>query len=674
MNFSNFKNAVAKQFKLMQSAELYRTATDNDTIWKTYLESFPAGSNPIHKERTEHDCNCCKQFVRAVGNVVAIIDNQVVSIWDIDISDLEPEYQIVANAMSKYVKSKDIANQFLHFEKTAGTDKNYQNIVGEQVKTWDHFFVNIPAKYVVDNSLIPTKLGESRSLKDVFKRSLEEITPESINIVLELISANSIYKGEENKYVVSKFKLLKKAYDALSANGKKLFIWEQLAGLEVAVAKIKNTSIGTLLSDISEGVELDAAVRMFESKVAPQNYKRPTAVVTKGMIEKAKQKIEELGLTSALGRRYAQLSDITINNIIFANRNSTKVIAPDVFAQLTERVTAKTPKLDAIEEISIEKFISDVVPNIDSLEVLLENRLSGNLVSLVAPLDPTAGNLFKWNNNFSWSYNGEVTDSIKERVKAAGGQVTGDLCCRLAWDYTDDLDFVMHEPNGHKIYFGNRREKSVYGGMLDVDANGVDGIMAQPVENIFYKDKSTMREGNYTLSVNNYNRRSDGRGFEIEIEALGQTYNMSTDKILKSKDSMIVAVINYSKVNGFTVKGEMEMKSVSKQIWNIPTQVYHNVNLMMFSPNYWDEMTTGNKHYFFMLENCINPERTRGFYNEFLKSEFDPHRKVFEMVGASMKTEESTNQLSGVGFSSTQKSEVVVRVKGTFTRNLKIKF
>ena len=51
--------------------------------------------------------------------------------------------------------------------------------------------------------------------------------------------------------------------------------------------------------------------------------------------------------------------------------------------------------------------------------------------------------MFKWNNQFSWSYNGDMADSMKERVKQAGGNVTGDLCCRLAWEDKNDLDFEV---------------------------------------------------------------------------------------------------------------------------------------------------------------------------------------------------------------------------------------
>ena len=94
----------------------------------------------------------------------------------------------------------------------------------------------------------------------------------------------------------------------------------------------------------------------------------------------------------------------------------------------------------------------------------------------------------------------------------------------------------------------------------------------------------------------------------------------------------------------------------------------------MMSPNYWDGRGIGNKHFFFMLEGCRNEGKARGFFNEFLKSDLDQHRKVMEMVGNKLKTEESDRQLSGLGFSSTQRNSVLCRVQGSFNRIIRIKF
>ena len=74
-----------------------------------------------------------------------------------------------------------------------------------------------------------------------------------------------------------------------------------------------------------------------------------------------------------------------------------------------------------------------------------------------------------------------------------------------------------------------------------------------------------------------------------------------------------------------------------------------------------------------MLKDCKNPNSVRGFYNEFLRPDMNEHRKVFELLASNMKAEYSEDQLSGVGFSSTNKEEVTLRLKGAINRIIKVK-
>lgn len=200
MEFSVFKRAVAAQFAQMSKGDLFRTKVTKDQLWETYLKSFPEGSNPIYKERTEHYCNCCKQFIRAVGDVVAIVDGKLVSIWDVQIPT-EPNYQVVADALSALVKSFPIEDVFRHYEKVAGVDKTFQELVDGRL-TWQHFFVNIPQKFVMRGTDIASYIGDQRSLHDVLLRSLKTITFDALDTVLELIDQNSLYRGEEHKFAV----------------------------------------------------------------------------------------------------------------------------------------------------------------------------------------------------------------------------------------------------------------------------------------------------------------------------------------------------------------------------------------------------------------------------------------------------------------------------------------
>lgn len=664
--FIDLKAAISQQFNKMLQHELFISKANKNELWDTYLSSFPEGSNPIYRERTQHDCNCCKQFIRSAGNTLAIINDELVSIWDIDIGG---HYQVVANAMSSLTKLKGIENIFLHDTRDVGTDKSHEH--GENgIITWDHFHHELTDKFIVSRASIATLKGKARTNNDVLKRSLEEITSDAIEVVIELIEQNSLYRGEEHLRTLNMLFELKNKYD--DAINKDYFTWLSSLDLKGASA-IRNTVIGTLLVDLSNGIDLEDAVRMFESKVAPQNYKRPTALITKSMIDKANATVQELGFEDALYRRFAIKGDISINDILFADRSIKE--AAGVFDVIKDDVIAKKPKLDKIEKVTIGDFIKNIVPKATSIELYLENKHTNNLVNLIAPVHENIKNILKWDNNFSWSYNGEVTDSIRDRVKSAGGSVTGDLRCSLAWGNADDLDIHIKEPCGNEIFF-SRKSNPVTGGRLDVDMNaGGRNNSVDPVENITWPNKDKMKEGIYTLIINNYNKRSnENLGFAVEVEFNGVVHTFNHPKAIANKKNVEVATFSYSKTEGLKIVKSIPSTAQSKEIWGINTNNFHKVSMIMHSPNRWNGAEYGNKHFFFMLDNCINPDKARGLYNEFLSNELTEHRKVFEILGAKLKAEKSTDQLAGVGFSSTQKNSVLCKVQGAFNRTVEIQF
>ena len=60
----------------------------------------------------------------------------------------------------------------------------------------------------------------------------------------------------------------------------------------------------------------------YEQMVAPTNYKRPKALISQNMIDSALLKINELGLESALHRRLANIHDISVNDVLWADTQS----------------------------------------------------------------------------------------------------------------------------------------------------------------------------------------------------------------------------------------------------------------------------------------------------------------------------------------------------------------
>jgi len=682
-DFMLIKNALQRQMAQMTSTyqHLFKVDASKDELWDTYLSSFNPEDNPIYRERTVHDCQCCKRFIRACGGMVAITeDNKLVSIWDVTIGG---PYQVVVNAMAALVKSKAIRNIYLSPEKHLGVDFNYEMKDGQNVNTWQHFHYELPDSLVDADS--GSRLSKSQSDYSVLYRGLDELTIDGLNSVIELIDADSLYRGTEHKGAVVAFR---DAYLQAPTVINDLYVWRMSTKLGV-VSRFKNSVIGTLVADLSTGVPLEDAVKMFESKVAPENYKRTKALVTPSMIAKAKEKVVELGLMESLPRRYAVKDDITVNNVLFADRSFTAKDG-DIFEQLSEKAsTQNIGNLKNVEEVAIDDFLKDIMPKSDGIELLVENRLEHNMMSLISPVNDDAEPLFKWSNCFSWAYNGDAADSMKDRVKAAGGRVDGVLRFTHSWNEIEpnqslmDLHVFMpgnphtdkakHESYGNGRRVGwNQRTDPQSGGVQDVDYTDAAPNGYVPIENITFPSTSKMPDGEYICKIHNWRFRSTGGRGSAEIEINGKLFQYEYPTT--SHHEWITIATVTLKDGQFSIEHNVPTTTTSKGVWNISTETFCKVSLAMNSPNHWDGKKTGNKHLFFILDGCNSGIEARGFYNEFLRDDLHENRKTFELLGSEMKVSKTRDQLSGLGFSSTQRNYVYCRVTGKSNRVFKITF
>lgn len=688
--FKDFVKAIQKNLQQMSkdSSRLFTVNVDTEELYNLYLDSFPAGTNEIYRERREYDCSCCRHFIRDVGNVVSIKNGELHTIWGINpVSD--DKYNVVAAALDAYVKQKAVLGVFLKKEKRIGTPENREMLPTGKINKYEHFFVDLPEICIFKECYGHTlegDLSQFRDVRNVFKRSLDEISKEAVDTVLELIAQNSLYKGAEWKKQLTEFKNYQKEYGKLTDEQKELWIWEKSIAAGAVIGKIRNHSIGTLLVNISEGMDLDLAVRKYEQIVAPVNYKRPKAIFTKKMLEDAKKTITELGYMDSLQRRFATLDDITVNNILFSNKDAAKRItgAMDLFDEMEQDVAIDPKRFSKVEEISAEDFIKNVLPVAKELEVYLENKHIQNMVSLIAPEVAAAKTMFKWNNGMSWAYTGNITDSdIKENVKAAGGSVTGIVRFSIQWNDgngkdNSDLDAHCLEPKGgDHIYFSHKISRYT-GGELDIDITDPiyqcksNGGVA--VENITYPSKERMKPGTYKFYVNQYSFRNS-QGFKAEVEVNGEIHSYEYNSPVRGNVDVAEVILDQS--GNFKVVDKLpgNCATISKDVWGIKTLQFTPVSVVCYSPNYWDEQKgIGHQHLFFMLKDCINPEEPNGYYNEFLKPELEQHRRVFETLGAKAHVKDVDDQLSGVGFSLTKRNDLIIKVKGATERVVKVKF
>ena len=672
MTFHNFVTVLQNHLSNMAKTGLYVVNLEKDHVWNTYLDSFPEGTNLIYKERREYDCNCCAQFIRDLGRVVTFVNGKKVTLWDVTVGGY---YQPVVDALAQLVRRAEVTDLFYHYAAKVGTEKSVILNEDQTTKVFNHFHAVLPRAFVMAEDKIATKQNDLRGNKAVLERSLRELTIEAGETVLDLIAQNSLYRGNEQKGATETFVNLKREVASLkSIEAVEAFLWTKSVELG-GFGKFRNTALGTLLEDLSEGMDLEGAVRRWEKVMAPTNYKRPTALITEAMIRKAQEAVAEMGMLDSLPRRYAVQTDLTINNVLFADRSAKK--AMNVFDDLVVATKKPVAGIADIGEVSADDFIENILPRAESIEVLISNNMVGNLMSLVAPVYKDAPSMLKWDNNFSWSYNGGVTDSIKERVKAAGGNIDAALRASLSWTSGDDLDLSVREPSGTVLYYGNRHSRSPNGGQLDVDMNaGGARNSIDPVENIVYPRGTNLRDGKYQVMVTNYAHRDrvNKPGFEVELEINGEVFNFAYPSLLASGEKVYVA--EFTLKNGKpTFTGGLKQSTASKEVWGIQTEQFHKVDMVLNSPNHWDGQEIGNKHLFFIVSSLKNPEGTRGFYNEYLKAELGvEHRKVFENLAGKMQVAPSDDQLSGLGFSDTIRKEVVVKVNGATSRIMKVKF
>ena len=705
MQFKDFSQLVKQQFStICQYQQLYKSSVTGDALWDLYLGSFKPKDNPIFRDpnSSSHNDNLDKNFIRRYGNIVAINENnEIVTMWDIALTE-NSEYYLSAKAMSNALKTNVIQDVFfetyselniLPYEKVnktqplyrLGIAQNHKQYTKEEVAKFgvveegkvyqfNHFHIDLPTLFVdKSGSSQATIIGNYRDAKNVFGRGLSEISLDTLELVSDLIKQGSLLDGQTHLYKVEKMIVLKKQYNQLASKEVDNWLWKKSYGLKEA--KFRNELIGTLCVDLTEGKEINESCQTWNKRVDPANYMKATAPISKRQIEEAQKFVEENGYTDSFNRRFATIDDINVNDIVHSNIGNGVVKPASIFDKVkpAKSTQHKKSEFKDIEEVTIDKFIKDILPGCTSVEAFFENRMSGNLVSLTTSNVLNSKPLFKWNNNFSWTFNGNLAGKslIKENVKAIGGKTTGAVRCSLQWNDPDtrgiiDLDLHCIVPSGFNVYYGNRNHSDT-STWLDVDMRNPPSI---GIENITID--RLIRDGVYLFKVRNYSGHTKFNGFKAEIEFGGETFEYFVPNSFVDFKSIAQIVVKNGEV--VEIRHNLDPTTSSKNIWNLDTNQFHKVNLVCLSPNHWADNNIGNKHYLFMINNCKSDVPLRSFHIENLTSDLLEHRKVLEVLGQTTMLNPADKQLAGLGFNATIGDELIVRLQGTFKRQIKIKF
>ncbi len=700
--------------KMCATGKLFRADISTETVWELYLGGFGKRNDPVFRdpESSMHNCNHCNNFIRRYGNVVALdsTDMSIMTIFDVNCSD---EYQNSMDMMSSVISAAKIKNVFFETfnslnslpyesckknadEFKLGVDSNpkrytkeeaekYGVVKPEEIRIFNHFSLQLP-KAFVDKSgkSVESIMGGYRDAKNVFQRAMEEIPADTLELVRDLIKQGSLLNGDTHLYKVESILSRKKAYDRAKEFSPSVldnWCWDRSYGYELA--KFKNELIGVLCSELAEGEELNKACQSWNKRVDPANYMKAVAPITETQKRNAQKFVEENDYVESFDRRHAVLDDIKADEIKHMNVGDGDIQSVSIFDNVkATKSRHKRNEFEGVEEVSIEKFMKDILPGCTSVEAFLENRHEGNMVTMTTSNFEDCKQMFKWNNPYSWTYKGNLAgkSQIKEAVKSRGGNTVGVLNVRIAFPGTEkDYDLHIFEPKGGHIYYNNVRKIQRSSGMLDLDAQGIDGHQPpeKRVENIIYTDKSKMPIGTYSVRVADYSNSYFPADCNIEVEIDGEVSSFLIEGGKHSPNNVSVCDIDFDGSN-FKVSPRERVKlvssnSISKEIYGLETKNFHKVNLMCLSPNHWGDNSTGNKHYFFMLDKCKTDSSIRSFHSENLLPDLAQHRKVLESLALTTMLNTTDNQLSGLGFNATVSDYLILRLKGNFKRTIKLK-
>lgn len=720
ISFEQVAGLVRDQFTVMsKTGKLFVSSIKGHELWDLYINSFNPKVIFRDPNSSIDNCNRDRHFIQTYGNIVAIDENNnIITMFDVNVRGTRYEESLYN--MREALMNSSIHSAFkiaygdllsMPYQKTNKTQDLYQlgygptnkiytpeevakfGVVEEgKVYTFHHFHVLIPKSFVLFGDAESTNAysNTQRTTHDLFIKGLN-IPLETLEVVRDLMIQESLLRAELYQHKVEEFIQIKQEYENLPSNERTNWTWKKF--LDIPFARFANELIGTTCIDLAEGKDINVVCREFNKRVDPANHMKAKAPLTQTQINNTAKRIEEMGYTDSFDRRFAVLDDInegnTLNEILHTSGDKPTSTTGGLFAGV--KPTAPSAKelsrhlkaeLEQVEEVSIETFLEDILPNSKSIEVFLEPGFSKNLVTMTTANNKQCKPLFKWSNPFSWTYAGNLAGKsfLKEAVKVAGGNVEGVLRASLAWNESgndgSDLDVWCLQPNGERIGFSTAFKKdrsdatfSSCGGQLDVDVINPDGKLA--VENIYFRSLNELKEGTYGFYVNPYNTRNS-QGFKFQVDMDGEVYDYEFNPPVDR--DVHIAEVTFSK-GTFSIKHLLEPVAFStKTLWGLDTNQFHKVNLMCLSPNYWGDNAVGSKHYFFFLHNCHSDVPMRSFHIENLNSELLQDRKVLEVLGMTTMLTPADKQLAGLGFTNDSKESLVVKVQGSFKRTVRIKF
>lgn len=386
--YDEFLASVRTRFAEQDPGEFDLFTVDTDGLFEVFLGELPPDLV------AENTCGTCRAFVRRYGGLVTIgPDGTAESVlWHGD--GTPPMYAKAVAALAEVVENRPVTSVFRSAERAWGAG---------EAGGWTHLSVTPPAELIFSASGLYTArqyAAAKREDRVTLERALAEFPHEVVKKAVALLRTEQLYRSDAVLGAGSWLLALHERLASVRGKGvvarrqRENLLWLATASAPAGYCHVKSGMIGTLLTDLADGLAHADVTRRFAEKMHPLQYRRPTAAPTDQMIARAERVIGELRAAGSLERRFARLADV---HPMWSPAVVDAAPAEGVFGHLkpARKQRAATDLDGDPVVITWEKFARTVLPGAEHIEFSVPEGKAG-YGAMVTAADADAPPIVQW--------------------------------------------------------------------------------------------------------------------------------------------------------------------------------------------------------------------------------------------------------------------------------------
>lgn len=374
----SIQQSFSRYAEVSMTHRLFRT--DAFGLYDLFLSKLPA------EKQQEHNCHTCRQFMNKYGGLVSI-DREgriVPAAWCFD--DIPETYRPAVVAIKKRLENAKVTGAFI--------PRGYRIETPSQTGVFQHMAVLVFGYAFVNmggNTKYPGRA--ENTAKENYKtlcHALSEYRLEHVQTAFNILNSNSVRYVPQARHHAEWFLSVVQDIRTVRGSRRNNLIWRYAVSSPSGYCHVCTSVLGTLLDDIKAGKALSTAAKRFDDKASPTKYQRPQTGPSDGNIDTAEKIIKELGLETALLRRFARFDEV--------KTFWTPVVEPKAIEGVFGYLRQKAPTYEPETVMSWEKFQRTILPGAITIDYDANASRMGNYAALITAVDSDAPPIIKWDN------------------------------------------------------------------------------------------------------------------------------------------------------------------------------------------------------------------------------------------------------------------------------------